>query len=420
MAEEETIRQGRLWDKIAAWVFVWAGPILFCLAVAAVLSAIYEPTQFIWLDAAALDASGNKKWSGEATRSLSLVLGGLGALYGLILAAPRQITFSKQVEQGQKQAETAEKNLFNDRLGRGVELLSDAKMTMRSAGVRVLENLAESIDADSEEHRLVFNILLDFVRDKAKPLLKPTGDALSLSDKSWPPTEPRIDRLDIELAILAIGKITPASMRMQINLAGLDLRELNLTNADLHGADFRWANLENAILTEGNFQNTNFMQTRLRGSIIAEGNFRGAHMFAATFEGVVLREINFQDADLSSASFEDAKVGKSDFRRANLKNIKFRNTYLSDCKFRGADISKGRGNGWKKEILNDAVYDRDNLPQDYVDGSITRLRTSHRAYEWRDGKRVFVQSDMPESGQDVDEWIANEIGNAGYNEDDDS
>ena len=119
MAEEETIRQGRLWDKIAAWVFVWAGPILFCLAVAAVLSAIYEPTQFIWLDAAALDASGNKKWSGEATRSLSLVLGGLGALYGLILAARRQITFSEQVEQGQKQAETAEKNLFNDRLGRG-------------------------------------------------------------------------------------------------------------------------------------------------------------------------------------------------------------------------------------------------------------------------------------------------------------
>ncbi|MEL0275875.1 MAG: 3-methyl-2-oxobutanoate hydroxymethyltransferase, partial [Flavobacteriaceae bacterium] len=41
--------------------------------------------------------------------------------YGLILAARRQITFSKQVN-------TAERNLFNDRLGRGVELLSDAKM----------------------------------------------------------------------------------------------------------------------------------------------------------------------------------------------------------------------------------------------------------------------------------------------------
>ena len=341
----------------------------------------------------------------EALRSILFLFGFSLACLGVYLGFRR-------LAATEKQANTAERNLFNDRLGRGVALLSDDKMTSRSAGVRVLENLAESIDADSEEHRLVFNILLDFVRDRAKPLLKPTGDALSLSDKSWPPTEPRNNRLDIELAIRALGKITPASMRMQINLAGLDLRELNLTNADLHGADFRWANLENAILTEGNFQNTNFMQTRLRGSIIAEGNFRGAHMFAATFEGAVLREINFQDADLSSASFEDATVGESDFRRANLRNINLRTRYFSDCDFGGVNISGARRDGWEKEMLKDAVFDRDNLPQDYGGGSIADLPL-HRAYEWKEvngkGKRVFVQSEMPESGQDVDEWIKKEI-----------
>ena len=345
----------------------WLEIILGGLALLALISAFVPWSDSLWLGA------GQKKWSGEATRSLALVLGGLGALYGLILAAQRQITFSKQVN-------TAERNLFNDRLGRGVELLSDAKMTMRSAGVRVLENLASGTDADSEEHRLVFDILLDFVRDKAKPPLQENGVPFTTSDEDWPPTEPRNNRLDIKLAILAIGKITPATMRMQINLAGLDLRGIDLRRADLSGAYM--------------------VSCDLRQSLLIKTNLQGANLEEACLDGTWIMRANLRNARLSFSSLNEARS------------------------VIGADISGAHRDGWKKEILKDAVYDRDKPPQDYGGGSITSLSTSHRAYESREvngkRKRVFVQSDMPESGQDVDVWVANEIGNAGYDEDDDS
>lgn len=69
-------------------------------------------------------------WSGEATRSIVLTLGGLGAFCGLILA-------TRRLNVSQKQAETAEANLFNDRLSRAiVALTSTESLASRNAALR--------------------------------------------------------------------------------------------------------------------------------------------------------------------------------------------------------------------------------------------------------------------------------------------
>ena len=70
----------------------------------------------------------------EAVRVWIFSVGLIGGGYGLVLAAIRTEKFATQVENSQAQ-------LFNDRLGRGVELLSNDKIIMRSAGVRILEDL---------------------------------------------------------------------------------------------------------------------------------------------------------------------------------------------------------------------------------------------------------------------------------------
>ena len=187
--------------------------------------------------------------------------------------------------------------------------------------------------------------------------LQENGVPFTTSDEDWPPTEPRNNRLDIKLAILAIGKITPATMRMQINLAGLGLRELNLINAKLHDADFRWTNLE--------------------------------------------------DADLSGAGMENALL-----TWANLKNAKLIFTNLPGAIAIGADISGAQRDGWESDLTFETVFAQDKppliVPSIYGEIAVDDEIPLIRAYEWKevDGIRLrfFVSS-----GRSVDKEIEREI-----------
>ena len=73
----------------------------------------------------------------ETIRNIILALGGVGGLYGLIIARKRQDRFEKQTNDNQKQ-------VFNDQLGRGVEMLTNQDQTsIRMAGIRVLQKLGQ-------------------------------------------------------------------------------------------------------------------------------------------------------------------------------------------------------------------------------------------------------------------------------------
>ena len=63
-------------------------------------------------------------------------LGVIGGGYGLYLADKHTKKFANQVENGQAQ-------LFNERLVRGVELLSNEELTLQSAGILILGDLGE-------------------------------------------------------------------------------------------------------------------------------------------------------------------------------------------------------------------------------------------------------------------------------------
>lgn len=90
-------------------------------------------------------------------RTAVLTIGALGGAYGLVITARRQSVLEKQTQQGQDQ-------LFNDRLGRGVEMLAHDSMAIRVAGIKVLEDLALT----SKKSDIIKNILDSYLQTNAQ------------------------------------------------------------------------------------------------------------------------------------------------------------------------------------------------------------------------------------------------------------
>ena len=112
----------------------WPPYFIFVLGICLIgFLAWCDGTRSIWL------TPDQKKWDGIGTRNVLFALGAWGGVFALFLAARRS-------DIAQKQAETAEANLFNDRLSRAIVGLSNNEsLAARNAALRLLKNLAEDL-----------------------------------------------------------------------------------------------------------------------------------------------------------------------------------------------------------------------------------------------------------------------------------
>ena len=110
----------------------------------------------------------------ETVRNLIWSIGGVGAAIGLWFANQRQKTFSAQVQGEVDQS-------FNERLGRGVELLANEDVVMRSAGVSALVDLANN--ATDVQKPIVVNIIYDFFHSNASIKYDKNGEPLYVDEK---------------------------------------------------------------------------------------------------------------------------------------------------------------------------------------------------------------------------------------------
>jgi hypothetical protein len=88
---------------------------------------------------------------------------------------------------------------------------------------------------------------------------------------------------------------------------------LNLRNADLSGADLRNANLSGAVLHGANLREANLHGADLYGAGLHRTNLHGADLY-----GSILRRANLREADLSEANLSDANLSIADLRGADL------------------------------------------------------------------------------------------------------
>jgi uncharacterized protein YjbI with pentapeptide repeats len=95
-------------------------------------------------------------------------------------------------------------------------------------------------------------------------------------------------------------------------------QEINLTNANLRGAQLQGADLRGANLENCNLQGANLMKANLKEAIL----------FGANMEGCNLTEANLFAANLTN----------TDLRRANLTQAELRNSTMVGTSLRGAEL----------------------------------------------------------------------------------
>jgi uncharacterized protein YjbI with pentapeptide repeats len=114
-----------------------------------------------------------------------------------------------------------------------------------------------------------------------------------------------------------------------------DLREVNLSNANIVVADFR-----GAFLIRADFSYANLSGSNLSGAEISYANLNGTTFINADLSGANLRNTNLRNAHLSGANLSKAILINADLSGADLSNADLRNATV-----RGADLSNALLNG---------------------------------------------------------------------------
>ncbi|MDC0230622.1 pentapeptide repeat-containing protein [Aureispira] len=126
----------------------------------------------------------------------------------------------------------------------------------------------------------------------------------------------------------------------EATLAGVDLRGMNLDNADFRESDLRGAHFGDKPATnlvvrgkEGQF---NSDKVPVSPSTLRNADFRGSDM--GEHEKLVA---DFSSANCEGANFSETDLTGARFIKTNLKNASFRETSLIGANFRSADLTDG-------------------------------------------------------------------------------
>jgi hypothetical protein len=131
--------------------------------------------------------------------------------------------------------------------------------------------------------------------------------------------------------------------------------EIDLSNAELDGANLSSMNLRNANFSHASMKGANFANSDMSSTTFALADLENALFFFSTLVGADMR-----GANLLNASLEDAKLAGADFSHANLtgammahadcKNIDLVNANLTGANLTGANLESAK--------VSSVVYDR--------------------------------------------------------------
>ena len=194
--------------------------------------------------------------SGSTTiRNVGLVL---AALVALPLAVWRSKVAERQASAAQRQADTAQQNLLNERYQRGAEMLGSEVLGVRLAGIYALESLAK--EHPRQYHIQIVNLFCAFLR-------YPTGG--ERREEGQDTVE------DVQIAVRAIGTRSRTGIELERKSDfRLDLFRANLAGASLLDADLGRAKLIRANLAGASLARANLCQADLTGA-----NISGAHFY---------------------------------------------------------------------------------------------------------------------------------------------
>ena len=280
--------------------------------------------------------------SGSTTiRNVGLVL---AALVALPLAVWRSKVAERQASAAQRQADTAQQNLLNERYQQGAEMLGSDVLAVRLGGIYALQRLAE--EHPEQYHIQIMRLFCAFARNP------PIDDRV---ETTWVPPDSEIRRLrvDVQDVMTTVSACHARQIKLErdtkfrlelsgANLAGIYLSNANLAEANLHSVDLSDAQLEGGILSGASFWDTNLCRANLKCGDLSD----------ATFWDSDLSDANLNRGDLSGAS-----IGRTEFRHTG-----FRRTELSGTDFSSHD-RRSQAGGLIQAQLDEARADPDNPPK---------------------------------------------------------
>ena len=368
-------------------------------------------------------------------RVLILGSGAIAGLYALRLAIDRQEKFSNQVDVQTAQMQVQADQTFNDRLGRGVELLADEKnVVMRSAGVSILVDLANN--ANEAQKPIVASIIYDFFRNRLA--MRSDNDFIS----NHQDTQNALDFL-INLPLNEREKLLPNRLVGDkldfsyldfsfFNFIGETLENINFTKAKMNNTNFSYATIKNVDFSHARIEGeANFSYTKIENSIFGmecEGyavqkvvgsippkdtihncDFSYAEMKNTTFCNMNIESTNFSYISLLGGGFRDVEFWRGDFCFKNPEQPMgissdsdlphFIGTDLGDSEFQFANV-----------LDSNKFFEFCYAPMDEERGGITTFIDESRAYNTIDLRiKIFIKSNEDWSEQPVTDWVAVEI-----------
>ena len=268
-------------------------------------------------------------------RNVSLVIGGVLAL---VFAVWRSAV-------AQRQAETAQRGLLNERYQRGAEMLGSDALSVRVGGVYALSHLAE--EHPEQYHVPVMELFCACA-------CHPTGQFRTTDAEREIVTEmgPEQDhhdpypmlRADVQSVMAAIG----TRDKRRINLENRSGYRLNLRHADLRGGRLPNVNLAYADLTGAKLSGVNLWDAKLYQAKLIDAdlscppNTKEDRDYAIT--GLALEAVNqspitvmiyvdLSDTDLSGADLSNVSLACANFSGAQLYGTVFSGADLSQARF---------------------------------------------------------------------------------------
>ena len=268
---------------------------------------------------------------------VSVIMSNLAIVFGAAIALPLGIWRAKVAA---RQAQTAEAGRLDERFLRGAEMLSSELLSVRAGGIFVLEQLA--MEYPRQFHVQVLKVLCAFIRNP-KNLESDESDRLA---SSVPPHDPvGTIREDIQLALDAIGERIGRRRHVEddegfrFDFRGADLRGARLTgmdfsqyeggresyrtfaawlspnkadfsgallcSADMHFANFRGANLEDACLCGAR------LPFALQDSTLAGANLHRLTWFHVDISGVIFAISGKRAQGIRQSDIDDCTISSS-------------------------------------------------------------------------------------------------------------
>lgn len=195
---------------------------------------------------------------------------------------------------------------ITDRFTEAIAQLGNEKVEIRLGGIYALEHVAR--EPRSDHHPQVMDVLTAYVRMHAPWPPDSPRDPPNSGDGDQPmPIQP--PKVDIQTILTVLGRRVRKYDTTKLNLASVDIRGADLTDAHFEGADLTQAHLGGANLTLAHLDGAMLTEAQLTSANLIDAVMQDADLRAANFAGAMLFGANLSRADLTGSNISAAQIG---------------------------------------------------------------------------------------------------------------